>query len=265
MVEELKDLAPLLLKKERVNGDIDPAVLTDVLRDSKAANVRRNELVKIIERHPVLSDRKMMYRNHTERYEFGLKKAFYYVKLVREGGFTDLNDQQILYKALGEPLGFDVHRAMFIPTLENQGSDEQRAKYLPLAKSYKIIGAYAQTELGHGSNVQGIETIATYDKATQEFIINSPTLTSRKWWPGGLGKTATHAIVHARLILDGNDVGVQAFLVQIRSLRDHRPLPGIEVGDIGPKVGFNGVDNGYCVFHTVRIPRENMMMRSELI
>ncbi|KAL7687764.1 putative acyl-CoA dehydrogenase/oxidase and middle domain superfamily, acyl-CoA oxidase [Plasmopara halstedii] len=261
MVEELKDLAPLLLKKERVNGDIDPAVLTDVLRDSKAANVRRNELVKIIERHPVLSDRKMMYRNHTERYEFGLKKAFYYVKLVREGGFTDLNDQQILYKALGEPLGFDVHRAMFIPTLENQGSDEQRAKYLPLAKSYKIIGAYAQTELGHGSNVQGIETIATYDKATQEFIINSPTLTSRKWWPGGLGKTATHAIVHARLILDGNDVGVQAFLVQIRSLRDHRPLPGIEVGDIGPKVGFNGVDNGYCVFHTVRIPRENMMMR----
>eukprot|EP00644_Phytophthora_capsici_P001758 jgi/Phyca11/6747/fgenesh1_pm.PHYCAscaffold_14_\ len=258
---ELKDLAPLLLKKERTNGDINPQVLTNVLRDGKAANDRRKELLQVIERHPVLSDRDMMYRNHTERYEFGLKKAFHYAKLLEEGGYTDPLDQQILYKALGEPLSLDVHRAMFVPTLENQGDDEQRAKWLPLAKNYKILGAYAQTELGHGSNVQGIETVATYDKATQEFIIDSPTLTSRKWWPGGLGKTANHAIVHARLFLDGKDVGVQAFLVQIRSLDDHQPVPGIEVGDIGPKVGFNAIDNGYCAFHKIRIPRENMMMR----
>ncbi|EGZ19805.1 hypothetical protein PHYSODRAFT_298206 [Phytophthora sojae] len=195
MAVELKDLAPLLLKKERANGDIDPAVLTDVLRDGKAANDRRKQLVKVIEDHPVLSDRDMMFRNHTQRYEFGLKKAFHYVKLLQEGGYTDPVDQQILYKALAEPLGFDVHRAI------------------------------------------------------------------RKWWPGGLGKTANHAIVHARLFLDGKDVGVQAFLVQLRSLEDHQPLPGIEVGDIGPKVGFNAIDNGYCAFHKIRTPRENMMMR----
>ncbi|CAH0482419.1 unnamed protein product [Peronospora belbahrii] len=236
---ELKDLAPLLLKKERATGDIDPLVLTNVLRDGKAANDRRKELIQVIAHHPVLSDRDMMFRNHTERYEFGLKKAFYYVRLVREGGYEDPKDQQILYQALGEPLALEVHRSMFIPTLENQGDDEQRAKWLPLAKNYTMLGAYAQTELGHGSNVQGIETVATYDKFTQEFIIDSPTLTSRKWWPGGLGKTANHAIVHARLYVEGKDVGVQAFLVQIRSFDDHQPLPGIEI----------------------RIPRENMMMR----
>ncbi|KAG6942413.1 hypothetical protein JG688_00018131, partial [Phytophthora aleatoria] len=78
---ELKDLAPLLLKKERANGDIDPSMLTDILRDGRSANNRRKELVAMIERHPVLSDRDMMFRNHTERYEFGLKKAFHYVKL----------------------------------------------------------------------------------------------------------------------------------------------------------------------------------------
>ncbi|ETP50115.1 hypothetical protein F442_04461, partial [Phytophthora nicotianae P10297] len=111
MVVELKDLAPLLLKKERANGDIKPAVLTDVLRDGKAANARRKELINVIERHPVLSDRNMMFRNHTERYEFGLKKAYHYVKLLQDGGYTNPEDQQILYKALGEPLGFDVHRA----------------------------------------------------------------------------------------------------------------------------------------------------------
>lgn len=42
-----------------------------------------------------------------------------------------------------------------------------------------------QTELGHGTFIRGLETTATYDPKTQEYIINSPTLTSYKWWPGG--------------------------------------------------------------------------------
>ncbi|KAG7387244.1 hypothetical protein PHYPSEUDO_014529 [Phytophthora pseudosyringae] len=260
MPVELKDLAPLLLKKERANGDINPSVLTDALRGGKAANARRKELVELIERHPVLSDRDMAYRNHSERYEFGLKKAFHYVKLLQDGGYSD-EEQAILLSALGEQVPLDLHRGMFIPTMENQGTDEQRAKWLPLARSYRVIGAYAQTELGHGSNVQGIETVATYDKTSQEFIVDSPTLTSRKWWPGGLGKTATHAIVIARLLLDGKDRGVQSFVVQIRSLDDHKPMPGVQVRDIGPKLGFNAIDNGDCSFRNVRVPREHMMMR----
>lgn len=49
----------------------------------------------------------------------------------------------------------------------------------------------------------------------QEFILHSPTLTSTKWWPGGMGKTATHAVVMARLILKGKDYGPHAFIVQV--------------------------------------------------
>ncbi|KAE9195663.1 hypothetical protein PF005_g17193, partial [Phytophthora fragariae] len=78
MAMELKDLAPLLLKTERANGDVDPRVLTNVLRGGQAANDRRKELLQVIERHPVLSDRDMMFRNHDERYNFGIKKAFHY-------------------------------------------------------------------------------------------------------------------------------------------------------------------------------------------
>jgi acyl-CoA oxidase len=258
---ELKDLAPILLKKERKNGDIDVELLTSVIRGSQKQNARRKELVNLIAKHPVLKDRDMMFRNHTERYNFALKKAYHYVKLIEDEKIDTPEDRYLLYRAIGEPLPIDVHRSMFIPTLENQADPEQQNKWLELAKEYRILGAYAQTELGHGSNVQGIETIATFDKASQEFIINSPTLTSRKWWPGGLGKTANHAIVHARLFIDGKDRGVQAFIVQLRSLKDHTPLPGIEIGDIGPKVGFNPIDNGYCAFDHVRIPRENMLMR----
>lgn len=261
MATELKDLAPQLLQKERAGGDVDPNVLTPVLRGGQAKNDRRKELVALVAAHPVLSDRDMMFRNHTDRYLFGLKKAYHYVQFLREHQLTSKEDQLYAYAALGEPISIDVHRSMFIPTLENQADADQQRKWLPLAREFKIIGAYAQTELGHGSNVQGIETTANYDINTQEFIIHSPTLTSRKWWPGGLGKTATHAIVHARLFVSGKDRGVQAFLVQIRSLENHEPLKGVEVGDIGPKVGFNAVDNGYCAFNQVRIPRDQMMMR----
>jgi acyl-CoA oxidase len=47
---------------------------------------------------------------------------------------------------------------------------------MPQILSLKMTGAYAQTELGHGSNVAGIETTAHYDKVKQEFVINSPLL-----------------------------------------------------------------------------------------
>ena len=40
----------------------------------------------------------------------------------------------------------------FVPTIQGQGDPEQQAKWLPLARDYKIIGAYAQTELGHGES-----------------------------------------------------------------------------------------------------------------
>lgn len=69
---------------------------------------------------------------------------------------------------------------MFIPAIEGQGTEEQQKKWLPLAKKMQIIGCYAQTELGHGSNVQGLETTATFDPQTDEFVMHSPTLTSSK-------------------------------------------------------------------------------------
>lgn len=140
-------------------------------------------------------------------------------------------------------------------------SPEQQEKWVKKAVNYEIFGCYAQTELGHGSNVRGLETTATFIRETDEFDIHSPTLTSTKWWPGGLGKTANFAVVYARLILPAGDQGVHPFLVQIRSLDDHRPLPGVTVGDIGPHFGSNGNDNGFCRFSHVRIPRDQMLMR----
>ena len=84
-------------------------------------------------------------------------------------------------------------------------------------KSLKMIGCYAQTELGHGSNIGGLETTATLDMKTDEFVIHSPTVTSTKYWPGGMGLWANFAVVFAKCYVEENNLGVQPFLVQIRN------------------------------------------------
>ncbi len=60
-----------------------------------------------------------------------------------------------------------AHFGLVVPTIIGQGSGEQMQWWLPRALNFKMIGSYAQTELGHGSNVRGLQTVATYDKATE--------------------------------------------------------------------------------------------------
>ena len=131
---------------------------------------------------------------------------------------------------------------------------------MPLIHNHKILGCYAQTELGHGSNVAKLETTATLDFKTDEFIIHSPTPTSTKMWPGDIGRFSSHAIVFARLIIESNDYGVQPFIVQLRDLQNFKHISGVETGDLGPKFGYNIKDNGWATFDSVRIPRTQMLM-----
>ncbi len=142
-------------------------------------------------------------------------------------------------------------------------SDEQKAIWVPKAERFEIFGCYAQTELGHGSNVRGIETTATFDETTDDFVINSPTLSSTKYWIGAAGIWATHAIVVARLVVKTEDLGNHLFLTQLRNLDTQEPMPGVEVYELGPKAfqGMLGVDNGAIQFHNVRIPRSQMLAR----
>jgi acyl-CoA oxidase len=86
----------------------------------------------------------------------------------------------LLRQYVDQPGYVDLHWGMFVPAIKGQGTEEQQKKWLPLAYKFQIIGCYAQTELGHGSNVQGLETTATFDPNTDEFVIHSPTLTSSK-------------------------------------------------------------------------------------
>ncbi len=69
---------------------------------------------------------------------------------------------------------------------------------------------------------------------------------------GDLGIFSTHAMVFAQLIINNISRGVQAFLIPIRDMETHEVLPGVEVGDIGPKYGFGTKDNGFLRFKQKR-------------
>ena len=196
-----------------------------------------------------------------EEYIAGLKGAVGIWGKVQEEGLSLEEDGLLMRSLLDLPGGFELHIGMFIPSLLSQGSREQQAKWLPKCLSLEVIGTYAQTELGHGTFVRGLETTSTYDLVSGSFILHTPTLTATKWWPGGMAKTATHAIVMARLIVSGKDHGPHAFIVQLRDIESHLPMPGITVGDIGPKFGYGGVDNGFMSMNKVSVPVNQMLSR----
>lgn len=140
---------------------------------------------------------------------------------------------------------------------------ERHLRYYRAAWHRQMVTCLAITEMSHGSNTKRIRTTATYDPNTQQFIINTPDVEAAKCWVGNLGKTATIAMTFANLITpDGECHGLHGFLIPIRDPYTLQPYPGILVGDIGEKVGLNGIDNGFIVFSNYRIPRENLLNRT---
>lgn len=152
-----------------------------------------------------------------------------------------------------------VQWGLFGGAVENLGTERHR-EYIERLISLDLLGCFAMTESGHGSDVANIETTATYDPATEEFVIHSPTPSARKDYIGGAAEHAGMAAVFAQLVTDGENRGVHCLLVPIRD-EQGADLPGVTTYDDGLKGGLPGVDNGRIVFDQVRVPRENLLNR----
>lgn len=151
-----------------------------------------------------------------------------------------------------------VQWGLFGGAIENLGTKRHHDAYVRKLIDLELLGCFAMTETGHGSDVQALETTGTYDPETQEFVIDSPTPSARKDYIGGAANTARVAAVFAQLITKGEGHGVHCFVVPIRD-DEGNDLPGVTTSDCQYKGGLPGVDNGRIQFDQVRIPRENLL------
>ncbi|MFC7620302.1 acyl-CoA dehydrogenase [Microlunatus sp. GCM10028923] len=165
-------------------------------------------------------------------------------------GFRDLS---LMVKA-------GVQWGLFAGAIAALGTERHHRAYLADAIDGRLLGCFAMTESGHGSDVQSLETTATYDPETEEFVVDSPTPTARKDYIGNAARDGRLAVVFAQLITGGTEHGVHALLVPIRD-ETGNPRPGVTITDCGRKAGLNGVDNGRLVFDQVRVPRDALLDR----
>ncbi|SDE13992.1 Acyl-coenzyme A oxidase [Pricia antarctica] len=152
---------------------------------------------------------------------------------------------------------FGVQFGLFGGSIQKLGTKKHHDAYLRDAGTASLLGCFAMTETGHGSNVRGIKTTATYDKDTDNLIIHTPGKNDNKEYIGN-ALDSTMASVFAQLIVNGKNEGVHAILVPVRNEK-HELLPGVTIEDNGYKLGLNGVDNGKIWFNQVSVPRENLL------
>ena len=166
---------------------------------------------------------------------------------------TSFHDGSLLIK-LGVQFG------LFGGSIQQLGTEYHHLKYLPETASCELFGGFAMTEIGHGSNVQALETTAIYDSEQKEFVINSPSFSSGKTFIGNAAVDGQVMVVFAQLYVGAANHGVHAFVVPIRNDQG-QPLPGVTIEDNGLKLGLNGVDNGRIWFHNTRVPKKELLNR----
>ncbi|KAF2849024.1 acyl-CoA oxidase [Plenodomus tracheiphilus IPT5] len=223
----------------------DPACKTPSNRDGFLE--RQEKVLKALSKEKLFDKDQQLNLSRTGRYQLGLARAKAIQRLIR-GENWSYEDSQMAENLNDEMSPYCLHMSMFVTT----------------------------TELGHGSNVRGLETTVKWGPIRKEFDF----LTASKWWNGSMGRTATHAIVVAQLLLpkpskarafdpptdslsdsEYDSHGPQTFTLQIRDEKSHQPLPGIAVGDIGPKYGYASMKSGYMLFDHYRVPRSAMLSR----
>ncbi|MBX3187491.1 MAG: acyl-CoA dehydrogenase family protein [Labilithrix sp.] len=155
---------------------------------------------------------------------------------------------------------YGVQFGLFGGSVYFLATDAQRREHLPKIATLETPGCFAMSEVGHGSDVANLETVATWQPDTRTFVIHTPGESARKDWIGGAAKHARTATVFAQLEAHGERHGVHAFLVPIRDANGAM-CEGVRAGDTGHKMGLNGVDNGRLWFDNVAVPESALLAR----
>ena len=267
-----QDLLLHQVTKEKENVQVDEGLLDskDMLSVLDGENAEINRKMRKLLRDPAFAYTKVKskqeYRVEILRQTKELAKQGLsgYAFPKEYGGGSKIGEHIAVFEMLGFhdlslTIKFGVQFGLFGGAVMGLGTEKHHKKYIePMIKA-DLLGCFAMTETGHGSNVRGLETTAHYDSASEMLIINTPHKNASKEYIGN-AMDSTMAAVFCQLIVDGNNHGVHCVLVPIRD-EEGNTLTGVTVKDCGYKMGLNGVDNGMFWFDQVRVPKENLLNR----
>lgn len=254
-------------EESQANTSFDPSKMEVILDGEKREVIQR---VKKLLRDPFFSydlnpDKAYKRRRTLEQVKALAKQGLSSYAFPKEfGGGGRVGDhitvfETLAYGDLSLLIKFGVQFGLFGGSVFNLGTEKHHRKYIdPLGKA-ELLGCFAMTETGHGSNVRGLETSAIYNHDRKTITVNSPNEASGKEYIGN-ALHCSMAAVFAQLIVDGENHGVHAVLVPMRD-KDGVLLDGIRVEDCGYKIGLNGVDNGRIWFDNVEVPVDNLLNR----
>lgn len=255
-----------LLAKERAQATFSVDAMNFFLEGSKKRALETRRFIGEMERDPVLAASTRDYdASKAEHREITAQKINRLSRYIEVENFDQL-ERRLSVVSVFDPsfhTRVGVHLGLFLGCIRGNGTASQMQYWLlqkQLAYVKNLYGCFGMTELAHGLNVAGLETTATFDEQNDLFIVHTPHLGATKWWIGGAAHSATHCTVYARLIVKGKDYGVKTFVVPLRDA-DHQLMPGVAIGDIGAKMGRDGIDNGWIQFSHVRIPRYFMLQK----
>ncbi|WP_327026723.1 acyl-CoA dehydrogenase family protein [Micromonospora sp. NBC_01739] len=251
----------------RPSEPVDPARLQEVL-DGPWAGVREAHRRKLDDSFlPVYGETGDQARERITRLlgrlpvDEGMPAAF----PPEYGGHGDIGGSIVATEMLAQVdlslmVKAGVQWGLFGGAVLSLGTRRHHDAYLRDIVAGDLLGCFAMTETGHGSDVQQLRTTCTYDPETQTFDLHTPHQAARKDYIGNAARDGRMAVVFAQLVTKGQRHGVHAWLVPIRDAQGN-PLPGVTIGDAGPKAGLLGVDNGRLSFDHVTLPREALLDR----
>ncbi|MFW3470097.1 acyl-CoA dehydrogenase [Streptomyces microflavus] len=148
-----------------------------------------------------------------------------------------------------------IHYNLFLGAL--LGPDGSWTREVGDFTSVEQVGTFLLTEVAHGNDVAAMETTAVYDRDTDSFVLQTPSVGAQKFMPNtspvGGAKTG---LVGARLIVGGIDRGVFLFLVPLTDAAG--VLPGIGTSRLPARLG-SPLDHSLTWFDGVRVGREAML------
>jgi len=142
-------------------------------------------------------------------------------------------------------VGFALHSDIVAPYINNFGTKEQKAKYLPKMATGELVGAIAMTEPGTGSDLQAVKTTAVLDG--DHYVLNGSKIFITNGYLSDL------VIVVAKTGTSGEgSKDTSLLLVEAAS-------EGFSKGKPLNKVGMKAQDTCELFFNNVRVPKENLL------